>query len=547
MPASWTWRTGTRCGASRPVDRAARTSARSSTGPCGWSASCSSACGPRAPRPRRRTRCASWPSSPRRPGSEVLDGLIQRRGRPDPATYVGSGKAAELAERRRLHRRRHRDLRRRADPRPAAPAGGDRQGQGHRPDGADPRHLRPARAEQGGQGPGRAGPAAVPAAAAARLGRVAVPAGRRPGRPGGGGIGTRGPGETKIETDRRRIRTRIAKLRREIAEMSVGREVQRGQRRRARGAVGGHRRLHQRRQVQPAQPADRGARAGGQRAVRHAGPDRAQGPDPAGRAVHADRHRRVRPAPAAPAGRGVPLHAGGGRRRRPDPARGRRLRRRPAGAARRGPRGARPRSARANVPELVVINKADAADPIELEGLRLAEPDVGRGLGPHRRRASTSCSPSSSRRLPRRDARGRPSCCPTTAGTWSPARTARARCWPSGTARTAPSCTRQGPARPGRRARPVRGHPGHGLSTQIPAGEPGRVPTRTQQCPPARGSRSVITFSVTHCGHDPGNSAAGVTHGSGRIARRNCFRREAAHLRRGDKNGPVHGSTCAIA
>src|SRR6202162_2512559 len=31
-------------------------------------------------------------------GSEVLDGLIQRRGRLDPATYVGSGKAAELAD-----------------------------------------------------------------------------------------------------------------------------------------------------------------------------------------------------------------------------------------------------------------------------------------------------------------------------------------------------------------------------------------------------------------------------------------------------------------
>ena len=28
----------------------------------------------------------------------MLDGLIQRRGRPDPATYVGSGKAAELAD-----------------------------------------------------------------------------------------------------------------------------------------------------------------------------------------------------------------------------------------------------------------------------------------------------------------------------------------------------------------------------------------------------------------------------------------------------------------
>ena len=31
-------------------------------------------------------------------GSQVLDGLIQRRSRPDSATYVGAGKAAELAE-----------------------------------------------------------------------------------------------------------------------------------------------------------------------------------------------------------------------------------------------------------------------------------------------------------------------------------------------------------------------------------------------------------------------------------------------------------------
>src|SRR5262249_12610098 len=49
---------------------------------------------------------------------------------------------------------------------------------------------------------------------------------------GGGGIGTRGPGETKIETDRRRIRTRISYLRGESACFKVGREVQRGQRRR---------------------------------------------------------------------------------------------------------------------------------------------------------------------------------------------------------------------------------------------------------------------------------------------------------------------------
>ena len=34
-------------------------------------------------------------------GSEVLDGLVQRRDRPDPATYVGSGKVSELSGRRR--------------------------------------------------------------------------------------------------------------------------------------------------------------------------------------------------------------------------------------------------------------------------------------------------------------------------------------------------------------------------------------------------------------------------------------------------------------
>ena len=38
----------------------------------------------------------------------------------------------------------------------------------------------------------------------------------------GGGIGTRGPGETKLETDRRHIRTRIAALETEIREIKKG-------------------------------------------------------------------------------------------------------------------------------------------------------------------------------------------------------------------------------------------------------------------------------------------------------------------------------------
>jgi GTP-binding protein HflX len=49
----------------------------------------------------------------------------------------------------------------------------------------------------------------------------------------GGGIGTRGPGETKLETDRRRIRTRIAVLKAEIAEVGRRRGYLRSRRKRA--------------------------------------------------------------------------------------------------------------------------------------------------------------------------------------------------------------------------------------------------------------------------------------------------------------------------
>ncbi len=46
----------------------------------------------------------------------------------------------------------------------------------------------------------------------------------------GGGIGTRGPGETQLETDRRRISSRIAKLKAEIERVRATRGVQRSQR-----------------------------------------------------------------------------------------------------------------------------------------------------------------------------------------------------------------------------------------------------------------------------------------------------------------------------
>jgi len=47
----------------------------------------------------------------------------------------------------------------------------------------------------------------------------------------GGGIGTRGPGETKLEMDRRRIRDRLAQLRRELEDVRKNRELRRERRR----------------------------------------------------------------------------------------------------------------------------------------------------------------------------------------------------------------------------------------------------------------------------------------------------------------------------
>ena len=48
----------------------------------------------------------------------------------------------------------------------------------------------------------------------------------------GGGIGTRGPGETQLEVDRRRIWQRIAKLKREIEQVRKHRQLHRARRKR---------------------------------------------------------------------------------------------------------------------------------------------------------------------------------------------------------------------------------------------------------------------------------------------------------------------------
>jgi GTPase len=164
-------------------------------------------------------------------GSLVLDALVQRRGRPDAATYVGAGKARELAE-----------IVAAAEADTVICDGELTPGQLRKLEGTvkvkvvDRTALildifaQHARSKEG--------KAQVELAQLQYMlprlrgwgESLSRQAGGRVG--GSGGIGTRGPGETKIETDRRRIRSRISRLRREIGEMSVGREVQRGQRRR---------------------------------------------------------------------------------------------------------------------------------------------------------------------------------------------------------------------------------------------------------------------------------------------------------------------------
>src|SRR5215469_14004174 len=156
-------------------------------------------------------------------GSEVLEGLIQRRSRVDAATYVGSGKARELA-----------DI--------VAAAGADTvicDGE------LTPSQLR--RLESVVQvkvvdrtalildifaqhARSREGKAQVELAQLQymlpRLRGWGESLSRQAGGrvAGGGGIGTRGPGETKIETDRRRLRTRITRLKKDIAEFSTDRK-----------------------------------------------------------------------------------------------------------------------------------------------------------------------------------------------------------------------------------------------------------------------------------------------------------------------------------
>jgi GTPase len=163
-------------------------------------------------------------------GSQVLEGMIQRRDKPDASTYIGSGKAQELRA-------------------VVLAAGADTvicDGE-----------LSPAQltalekavkvkvidrtalildifAQHASSAEGKAQVAlAQMEYMLPRLRGWGESMSRQAGgRAGGsgGGVGLRGPGETKIETDRRRIRERMSKLRRDIKAMKQVRDTQRSRR-----------------------------------------------------------------------------------------------------------------------------------------------------------------------------------------------------------------------------------------------------------------------------------------------------------------------------
>jgi GTP-binding protein HflX len=165
-------------------------------------------------------------------GAVVLDGLLQRRPHPDPSTYLGRGKAEELrgivqalgadtviadSELAPSQRRALEDVVKvKVIDRTAvildifSQHAKSREGKAQ-VELAQLEYLLP-RLRGWGESMSRQAGGQVGGA--------------------GAGMGSRGPGETKIELDRRRIHTRMARLRRQIIEMKPARDAKRATRKR---------------------------------------------------------------------------------------------------------------------------------------------------------------------------------------------------------------------------------------------------------------------------------------------------------------------------
>ena len=132
----------------------------------------------------------------------------------------------------------------------------------------------------------------------------------------GGGIGTRGPGETQLETDRRKIYRRVRHVKQQLENV---RRIRGQQRQRRESVAGSDRRLgglYQRWQVDVVQRAYQCRGAGIVANVRHARSHDTLRDAAVQAKCPAVRHGRIHPQSAAHAGFGVPRHAGRGTARR---------------------------------------------------------------------------------------------------------------------------------------------------------------------------------------------------------------------------------------
>ena len=202
-------------------------------------------------------------------GAVVLDGLLQRRAYPDPSTYLGKGKAHELKA-------------------VVASLGADTVIADTELAPSQRRALEDVVGVKvidrtavildifSQHAKSREGKAQVELAQLEYLLPRLRGWGESMSRQAGGqvgagtGMGSRGPGETKIELDRRRIHTRMARLRKQIKQMKPARETKRANRTRNSVPSVDHCRLHERRQVLAAQPDHRCRGIGRERPVRHA-------------------------------------------------------------------------------------------------------------------------------------------------------------------------------------------------------------------------------------------------------------------------------------